>query len=194
MGIRNEKQVCMMCSGTGTTLSNEPCSCGATPIDFEELELELTIPKLYKGQSDKVGKNQLVINDDSLDFNEFLRVLSKELPVFPSLFIDTSDTELGAYEVFYAIMEMVKESNNNDILHKLDNMLWVNEVFSEDRFIEVNKGIRRGREDNYNIIISDFEPERYKSLRNQIKLITKSARREMSMYPLNMYHIQIRDK
>lgn len=187
--------ICLKCGGTGLTLESKPCDCGAF-INNGDLksggDSEL-IPDLYRNQSEIVGLNEIIAGDLTDDtFQDKLEKLAQKFPQTPTLFIDLSECQLGAYEAYYAFVEKL------DKLHKLNDrvlsQLMVNEI-NERYFISLNTKLLEGKSGVNPIIFSDYPTKKYEKLNEYIKIFQMkelTSIDNLSKYPITGYLFKIK--
>ena len=189
---------CLKCGGTGTKLDNTPCDCGA----YVEPEVELSpqeiyIPEFYRNIPDDLGVDNFIVGelDNRKTFSTFLDKLASSVSSIvghPSLFIDLSNTELGAYEVYYSLVKrIIKETG--DFKDTIKDMFRVNEM-DLDRFRKSEEQLRSGVSINhaFNYIISDFSVDKYEDLNKFVKLFEPKDAIIEGRYPLTMYVLKIK--
>lgn len=181
---------CLKCGGTGKKLNGEKCNCGAQEQTEEPLSLEETyIPELYRGDSDKIGNGEMLVGaKEGYGLRELIADISTQAPNFPSLFIDLSDCEVGAYEVYYAILE--KRIQSKEPIEPLLKGLTANKTV-EKRFKETIHATSEGIRGYNNYILSDFPIEKYSQIHDWVKVHPYKGDRKLSLYPLNMYKIKV---
>ena len=193
--------ICLKCGGTGKLLNNKPCDCGA--VHNEELKLtpaETYIPDIYRGISKGIGKEDFVLGelDKTKTFNDLLIKIANDMTSspsgHPSLFIDLSETPLGAYEVYYALIEKIIEFSG-DFPDSIRDMIRVNEL-DIDRIKKSEAQIRSGTNIKYacNFIISDFKKDKYPGLEDHVKLFEPIKPEYSWKYPLNMYIAKVKNR
>lgn len=193
--------LCMKCGGTGLLLNNKPCDCGVEVVKEEvTTPKERLIPEIYRGSSKQVGVSDIVVGelDKKKTFNTFLHKLAKDMAMsstgHPSLFIDLSDTPMGAYEVYYALVEVIVDLVG-DLPDHVRDMIRVNEL-DGSRLRKSEDNLRKGLDtkNSYNFIISDFPLSRYPTLGDYVKVFEPKNATYQWKYPLNMYVVKVKNK
>lgn len=188
---------CLKCGDTGIKLDGKPCDCGAAVHVEKKSPIEIYVPEIYRGSSEIIGLREIVAGELNKNrtfqifLSEFVDSLLSDLG-HPSLFIDMSATPLGAYEVYYAIIEKIvaKKDGLND---RIKEQIKVNEL-NVELLSDCNQKIKEGRPLNecYAYIISDFEIGKYPLLSDYMKIINPRDAKFPWKYPLNMYHLKIK--
>ena len=183
---------CLKCGGSGKKLDNTKCECGAEYKEETTLtDIEIYVPELYRGQSDFVGEWEIVVGDlEGNTLKDFINVMVDRIPNHPSIFLDVSGSQVGAYEVYFALLEKIINKYQG-LPENINKMIWVNEMNTE-RFENCNRGIGEGRVDCFNYIISDFSLEKYEGLNNWVKIFKPRDISKLKPYPLNMYHLVVK--
>ena len=184
---------CLKCGGTGIDLNNQPCTCGIKPKKVQELSpIEIYVPDLYRNQSDYVGTEEILVGDlKEMTLQGYLNEWVDDLKSLPSMFLDLSTSRVGAYEVYYAIIEKVI-LKYGDLPEPIRNRFWVNEL-NAPYMKASEKSVREGIPKYINII-SDFKIERYEGIEDYVKVFKPKLLTDLNPYPLNMYHVVVKSR
>ena len=182
--------VCLKCGGTGIRVNRKKCDCGAELQTKETLTLEeVYVPELYRGDWEKVGGEEILIGaKDGYGLKELINDIITKSPNFPSMFVDLSESEIGAYEVYYSIIE--GRIKSGEPLEPLIKGLMANSTV-EKRFQETAHFTQEGIKGFNNCIISDFPIEKYPTLKEWVKIRAYNGNKKLSLYPLNMYRVRV---